>query len=292
MLTVEFFDDPAAFLVAGEEYLAARPVESNVVTVFADRDARGAAEEGPFRWYALVRDGDRVVGGAMRCAPFPPHPLFVLPTHDDGAVLLARALHERGEHPGGANGALPAARILAEESARLWGGRVETARDTRLWVLRELVPPTGVAGAARFATMKDAETARHWFNDFHRAADEQTGQENPGLRAVVHTPEEIKQRIDGRRVLVWEVDGELVHLTGLSYPVLGVGRIGPVYTPYEHRGHGYASACVAEASRVIREAGGEACLFTDVDNPVSNRIYAALGYEPVVDMADHLLLPA
>ena len=292
MLTVEFFDDPAAFLAAGEEYLAARPVESNVVTVYADRDAHQGVEPTPFHWYALVRDGDQVVGGAMRTAPFAPHPLFVLPMPDDAALALARALRERAEHPGGANGALPAARLVAEESARLWGGRVETARDSRLWVLRDLIPPTGVVGEARLGEMRDAELCRRWFNDFDRASREQAGHETGAHEDVVHTPEDIKRRIEAKRLVVWEVDGEVVHLTGFNYPVLGYGRVGPVYTPDEHRGHGYASACVAEASRLIREAGGEACLFTDVDNPVSNRIYAALGYEPVIDMADHLLLPA
>ena len=33
------------------------------------------------------------------------------------------------------------------------------------------------------------------------------------------------------------------------------------------------------------EQGARACLFTDRANPTSNKIYAALGYRPVVDMA-------
>ena len=53
----------------------------------------------------------------------------------------------------------------------------------------------------------------------------------------------------------------------------------------EERGHGYASAAVAEVSRRLLAAGHRVCLFTDQANPTSNRIYQALGYEPVVDMA-------
>jgi predicted GNAT family acetyltransferase len=34
---------------------------------------------------------------------------------------------------------------------------------------------------------------------------------------------------------------------------------------------------------------GRVCLTTDVANPVSNRVYAALGYEPLADLG-HLLL--
>jgi predicted GNAT family acetyltransferase len=34
------------------------------------------------------------------------------------------------------------------------------------------------------------------------------------------------------------------------------------------------------------DAGIRACLFTDQANPTSNKIYEALGYERVVDMAN------
>jgi predicted GNAT family acetyltransferase len=39
----------------------------------------------------------------------------------------------------------------------------------------------------------------------------------------------------------------------------------------------------------VVDQGARACLFTDRANPVSNRIYAALGYRPVVDMANLVL---
>ena len=39
-------------------------------------------------------------------------------------------------------------------------------------------------------------------------------------------------------------------------------------------------------SRRLRDAGARVCLFTDQANPTSNRIYAALGYVKVVDMAN------
>ncbi len=78
--------------------------------------------------------------------------------------------------------------------------------------------------------------------------------------------------------------GQAVHLTGANAVSFGAQRIGPVYTPPEHRGHGYASAAVAEISRRFLAAGSRPCLFTDQANPVSNRIYQAIGYRPVVDM--------
>ena len=60
----------------------------------------------------------------------------------------------------------------------------------------------------------------------------------------------------------------------------------------EHRGVGYASAAVAQVTGQILDSGTRACLFTDQANPTSNRIYQAIGYEPVVDMANFSITPA
>ena len=288
MLTVEFFDDPATFLSVAHDYLASDPVMVNVVSVYADRDATEGVAPAPYHWYAVVRDttGGRVVGAAMRTAPFAPYPPYLAPMPVEGAVLLARLLHERGEHPGGGNGPLPASRAFAEESARLWGGTVEVAMAQRMWELGALLAPVGVAGAARVATRDDERLCTEWYTDFPHAARAQAGNASGAHEMRPPTREEMLARIDGGRILLWEVDGTPVNLTGLAFPVLGVGRIAPVYTPVEHRGHGYASACVAEASRRLRRLG-RVCLATDVDNPVSNGVYAALGYVAVAEMANH-----
>lgn len=73
-------------------------------------------------------------------------------------------------------------------------------------------------------------------------------------------------------------------MAGVNPPGFGVSRVGPVYTPPEHRGRGYAGAAVAEVSRRVLEAGLRVCLFTDQANPTSNRIYQRLGYRPVAHM--------
>ena len=62
----------------------------------------------------------------------------------------------------------------------------------------------------------------------------------------------------------------------------GWWAIGPVYTPPEHRGRGYASGVVAHASGLALASGAPGCtLFTDLSNPISNRIYERLGYQRV-----------
>jgi GNAT superfamily N-acetyltransferase len=289
---LEFVDDPAAFLAATEAHLAAAPVLTTVIASVTRRvvaaDARGLPLGEHPRWWVVVRDErGEVVGVAMRTAPFAPYPVYVLPMPDRAALEIARVLHGRGEAVGGVNGALPAARVVAEETARLAGGAVHDHEHLRLFELGELVLPPSPPGRLRPATPEDAELSHAWFVAFAAAAAEQVGR--PGTHTIGEsfTLEEMLLRIDEGVIWFWEDEhGERVHLTGANPPAYGVTRIGPVFTPLCHRGRGYASAAVAEVSRQYVERGVRACLFTDQANPTSNKIYEAIGYRPVVDMVN------
>ena len=64
-------------------------------------------------------------------------------------------------------------------------------------------------------------------------------------------------------------------------------RIGPVYTPPEQRGHGYATGLVAEQSRSLLAGGRRFCfLYTDLDNATSNALYRRIGYRLVCESAE------
>ena len=291
MTTVELLDDAADFLVRAGAHLAADPVLNTVVATVAQREARAGrtTDHGPPHWYAVVRRGDgEVAGVAMRTAPFAPYPLFVLPMPEGAAVRLARLLHERGEEVGGANGALPAVRTFAEETARLSGGEVTVRMHTRLFELRTVRAPRRPAGALRVATEADADLALAWFETFHAEADEQAGRTS-GHEAEEVAPDAVLRRLRTGQLFLWDVDGEPVHLTGRNDPSYGAMRLGPVYTPREHRGRGYASATVAGLSQRALDEGDRPCLFTDQANPVSNAVYERIGYEPVVDMVNLLV---
>ena len=287
--------DPDEFLAAAGEYLAADPVVSTVVTTIAHRlsaqQADGVAP--PDRdWWLVVRDeSGAVVGAGMRAAPFAPYPPFLLPMPDEAAVALARALHERGEEVRAVNGALPAAQLCAAELARLGGGRVEISQHTRLHELGELVWPSPVPGGLQVATEDDVELATEWFGAFMGDADEQAGRPRGASAHEVPDRAEMLRRLHAGRLWFWvDEAGERVHLTGANPPAFGVARVGPVYTPPAQRGRGWASNAVAEVSRRIQAEGARVCLFTDQANPTSNKIYAALGYRPVVDMANLVIV--
>ncbi|MFJ8203955.1 GNAT family N-acetyltransferase [Micromonospora chalcea] len=293
--TLRFYADPEEFLAAAGAYLAADPVVSTVVASVTRRMAARRAEGVTLPeddWWLVVRDASgAVVGAGMRTAPFPPRPAFLLPMPPEAAEALARAWHRRGERVRAVNGALPAARACAEEVARLDGGRVAVAQHTRLHVLDQLTPPAPAPGALRTATADEVDLVAAWFAAFMADADEQAGRRRGTSAHETPDRADLLRRIRDGRVWFWtDGSGAPVHLTAANPPSFGVARVGPVYTPPEQRGRGWAGNAVAEVSRLLTAEGARVCLFTDQANPVSNRLYAGLGFRPVVDMANLALV--
>ena len=292
-LRLQFCADPSEFLAAAGDYLAADPVVSTVVTTVAHRllaqQAEGIAQ--PDRtWWLVVRNASAVAGAGMRTASFAPYPPFLLPMPDQAAAALARALHERGEEVLGLNGALPAVDVCAAELARLGGGHVQVSQHTRLHELGELVWPAPVPGGLQAASQDEVDLVMEWFGAFMGDADEQASRPRGASAHEVPDRAEMLRRLRTGRLWFWvNQAGERVHLTGVSPPSFGVARVGPVYTPPAQRGRGWASNAVAEISRQLQAEGARVCLFTDQANPTSNKIYAALGYQPVADMANLII---
>ena len=227
----------------------------------------------------------------MRTAQFGPFPPFLLPMPAEAATALAHTLHERGEEVLAVNGALPTVELFAHEIARLAGGRVDVAQHTRLHELGDLVLPRPGPGCLVAATEDDVELVAEWFAAFMADADEQAGR--PRGASAYEAPGrcDLLRKIRAGGLWFWvDESGEQVHLTGANAPSFGVSRLGPVYTPPAQRGRGWASSAVAEVSRRLHAQGTRVCLFTDQANPTSNKIYAALGYRPVVDMANLVIV--
>src|SRR5664279_4008681 len=83
----------------------------------------------------------------------------------------------------------------------------------------------------------------------------------------------VDQLIGECRALVWtDPDGSPVSVVAWSPLVAGMVRLGPAYTPPEHRRHGYASALTAAACRRALDSGARhLVLFTDLANPQAER---------------------
>lgn len=293
--TLSFHDDPRAFLAAAGEHLGADPVLSTVVASVtagaAREDAEGVEPALPHRWWVVAHDERGEISGVgMRTAPFAPYPVFLLPMPGEAAAALAQVLHARRERVCGVNGALPAAQVCAGELARLQGGTAEVSVHTRLHEATRMVDPAPSPGRLRLVREDEVGLALQWFAAFAIDADEQAGRPPGSLHSMTETEDGLRRRIAQERVWFWaDEDDTPVHVTGHSEATFGATRIGPVFTPREHRGRGYAGNGVAQVSRRILETGSRPCLYTDQANPTSNPLYAALGFVPVVDMVDMVI---
>ena len=85
---------------------------------------------------------------------------------------------------------------------------------------------------------------------------------------------------------LWEDTDVPVSASGYGGKTLNGIRIGPVYTPPQHRGRGYATSLVAAQSQWLLDSGYRFCfLYTDLANPTSNAVYQRIGYRQVAESA-------
>lgn len=137
-------------------------------------------------------------------------------------------------------------------------------------------------GARRPANPEDAALLQRWLEAFHDEAVPTDPPLGPTAGAAAAA------RGAGH---FWIHDGEPVAYASFGRNVEGWVSVGPVYTPPELRGHGYATTLVADMSRLALDEGRVGCtLFTDLANPTSNRIYERIGYRRVGTMARYRLV--
>jgi uncharacterized protein len=230
----------------------------------------------------LVVDGGETVGAALRT---PPYNLVLGGGSEEALAALAGAV---GEIPG-AVGVVPEIDVFTAAYERLQGVRREPRVGQGIYALDAVVPPATPPGTARAATTADRPLLVRWWGAFGveaLGALEQDEEQNG--RSVDH-----RLTTPGNGIVLWEVDGDPVSLVSYGSPTPSGIRIGPVYTPTEHRGRGYASALTAHVSAEQLAAGRDFCfLYTDLANPTSNKIYVAIGYRRVADAIQYAFVQA
>lgn len=272
-------EDASTFLSATRDLLLADEARHNLLLGIAGtlRDHPGVYSEHRL-W--VVEDGSRVVAAALQTPPF--NLVVAQPLAASALDELADALPD--DLPG-ATGAVPE----IDTFATAWEARTGMTRRRqmrqRVFSLTTLRPVGGVPGRPRPATMDDRSLLVEWVQAF---AEE----------AVPDSPATASSMVDARLkegtggFLLWEDDG-VVSLAGWGGLTPNGVRIGPVYTPREHRRRGYGSAVTAAVSANRLAEGRRFCfLYTDLDNPTSNKIYMEIGYEPVCDSLDYAFEPA
>jgi hypothetical protein len=232
------------------------PSEHPYLATFAGADAFGAAV-----WRGL--------GG-----------LWVGASDPVAAVAFAEDVFaQRGESAGalqGVVGTLPACEAFAREWRALSGRPHALRVHLRNHKLTRVEAVPQPSGAARLATADDTAWVSSAQYDFIKEI--QLPEDPERLRALV------PQRIERGQYWIWD-EGGAVAFAGWTDAPPDAARVAPVYTPPHARGRGYATALVAAMSQALLDEGRQRLfLITDLANPVSNSIYARIGYQPQTDL--------
>lgn len=272
-ILVRRFDDPVAFAKRVEPWLGESEAEHNILLGILPKLVEGLHEYEPPVYLASVERDGQVCGCAFRT---PPYKLGV-------TTMPAEAVEPVVEDIAEVYASLPAVLGREDDAGRVAEAWSRRARVTwsfgsrmRIHRLDTLIEPLVVPpGTLRAARNDERALVVGWLDAF--LEDTGIGGATGMALADVLFAE--------RQVFLWD-DGGPKAMVGVPGFTPHGARVGYVYTPPGERGRGYATAATAALSRRLLDAGRFCVLFTDLANPVSNRIYARLGYVPVCDVVD------
>ncbi|MEO6467640.1 MAG: GNAT family N-acetyltransferase [Acidimicrobiia bacterium] len=264
-ITVHTSGDPSAVLDAAGWFLASDPVRHNLILTLL----HGRVEHPEAGRYWTVVEDHEVIGVVFQ-SPLS-YAATMTPMSRDAVRFVVDVIADEGVELPGVN----ADAATSAHFAGAWSERTGvSARPTlgqRLYELATVVDQPA-SGVLRRARTDDLGFLVESFVAFVTEIGDP-----PGDSESV-----VARRLAAGQLWVWD-DDATVSMCGLSTPIDGVVRVGPVYTPPERRGHGYASALVAGVSSDVRSAGHRCILYTDLHNPTSNSIYRRIGFQAVAE---------
>ncbi|MDQ3704821.1 MAG: GNAT family N-acetyltransferase [Chloroflexota bacterium] len=263
------------FYRRAEPFLLEREAEHNLVLGICTLLMRYPERVEHPPYMACVEQAGNVVAVAFMG---PPNNLILSHmTTTEVIPVIARDIYSEYKTLPGVISSVPFSKAFAEEWQRLSGQTYELSMAERIYRLERVKPVAKVPGRMRKAVEQDREVLRNWLPQFN---EEALGETDPSIVDGI-----IDHFLDSgaQGLFIWE-DGQPVSMAGYSRPTPNGVVIVLVYTPPEHRGKGYASACVATLSQMLLDQGRKYCfLYTDLANPTANHIYQVMGYEAVCD---------
>lgn len=278
-LTLERLPDVQQFERHARAFLMQREAENNLVLGLITGLAGGRTFGPRAPYFAVVRSGGAVVAAAIRTPPF--KLLLTAGTHPDAVpLILDDVLRAMPDTPG-----LSGPQEVAAWAAALWSRRTGATASVvmrhGIYQLTRVITPERAPGAARIAREDDRPTATDWFGAFMAEAlpTREASRDNAAETAA--------HFMDSGALWIWDDGGPVAMASAGARTPNGI-RVNAVYTPPEKRRRGYASSLVAALSQAQLDAGRRFCfLFTDLANPTSNKIYRAIGYEPVSEVDEY-----
>jgi GNAT superfamily N-acetyltransferase len=139
--------------------------------------------------------------------------------------------------------------------------------------------PIGVEGSVQPAKSSHIPIIAEFLAGFYKDALGDTVEPDTQMKAA-------ERMISEGGCLLWTIHDEPVSMAVIAHRSPRHGRINSVYTPFNHRKKGYASALVADICERLKAEGILPMLYADVKNPASNKIYKNLGFKESGKIAD------
>lgn len=273
-MKLNYYQNPSQFFGKTKDYLLSEEACHCLILGIIDRLISNVQAYDSQFHLASVEVGENVVAVAVMTEPYK----LVLSCQDLGAIeVLAQYLHAEQIQPPGVNAQTEQSLMFAQTWQKLTGQKYQQSMQMRVHQLQAVQPIVRAKGNMRNATEDDRNILLQWSQEF---AIEVFGKEMPNSQRFINN------QLEQKTIYIWqdEIPVSFVCCAG-STP--NGKRLGPVYTPPEHRKKGYATTCVADLSQKFLSMGSQFCfLFTDLANPVSNHIYRKIGYLPVADFCE------
>lgn len=259
------YPDPEAWYARIAVWMKIQPV-LHAATVSVARKTR--TEGG---WCGLLeRRGEPL----LALAQTPSIPVMMTTPHPvaaEAVAVLIDGWRQYGLDPCGVNGPVDWARAITTRIGRT----VTDEMGLRLHLLKGTARcPHPPPGSARGWEAHEIAQAQAWEDAFSQEVEH-------GSPHTSKSREWVLDRLADYQV--WDHDGPRSMARAVR-PFHGGWSIAGVFTPRQHRGHGYAGAVVhALCHRLLDSGATYLALYTDLANPTSNRIYRDIGFVPVAD---------
>jgi uncharacterized protein len=270
------FNTIQAFWHNAQDYLLQREAEHNLLLGITHTLLHYPDRYPDPPYLAIAQTNGKIQAVAMRT---PPYKLLLSKALDFNALaLIAQDLQNDPEQLPGVSGLVAEVGTFLQVWQTLTGQSFRQVMEMKTHLLTQVESVATASGSLRLATESDRPLLIEW----HTAFASEIGE-----LISLDAEKAVNTGLNQQSIYLWE-DGIPVSWATAKQFLPTAARIGPVYTPPEYRSKGYATACVAALSQMLLDRGCDRCfLFTDLANPISNRIYAAIGYRPICDWHDY-----
>ncbi|KAI8806363.1 hypothetical protein BJ742DRAFT_774118 [Cladochytrium replicatum] len=269
------------------KFFADHPYDANVLTTILAADLITAPEKRSTIYVVVHGESDKIIG--MGAYPGKDNPPFLSEMPPGCGVLISEALYPliRDDDVKGVNGAIEPTKEFVSRWRELAQGDATAIPDRSLDIMMAVsranlrTPRKQIRGQVRDKDAVDVEEVLLLLNDF---------QEEVGLpvQATDDIMRRLKQRIARSELVIWESDDPIpapVAIAGWRPPGSegGFPRVGPVFTPKQFRGCGFATAATYAVTKLAfgMTTAEEVILYAEKENLISTRVYKNLGYETV-----------